>query len=60
MPKVLINGIWISVGQAGYKLWIKTLKMLFCYFLDNLQKGVNNFAIEHKIANLVVGGAVPP
>ena len=29
-------------------------------FLGQFAKGVNNFAIEHKIANLVVGGAVPP
>ena len=34
--------------------------LLLLSFLDNLQKGVNNFEIEHKIANLVVGGAVPP
>ena len=42
--------------------------MLFLSSLDNLledafiiyQKGIDNFEIEHKNANLGVGGAVPP
>ena len=60
MFKELKNGIEISVGQAVFKLWIKTVKMLFglitqeplglpkfwCYFW--VHKDVDNFEIEHK------------
>ena len=50
-----------------FKLWIKTVKMLFGPItqeplgLYNIyQKGVDKFEKEHKNANFGVGGAVPP
>ena len=50
MSKELKNGNEILVGQAVFKFWIKTVKILSG---STTQKGIDNFEKEHKHANFL-------
>ena len=59
------NVVWINNARTA---WPTYILVLFLNSLDKLlqdafiiyQKGVDSFEIEHKNANIGVGGAVPP
>ena len=55
LPKKLKNGIEILVGQAVFKLWIKTVKMLFGSITQE-PLGLPNFhAIFEFLGQLTAG-----
>ena len=55
LPKKLKNGIEILVGQAVFKLWIKTVKMLFGSITQESLGLPNFYAIFEFLGQLPVG-----
>ena len=55
LPKKLKHGIGILVGQAVFKLWIKTVKMLFGSITQELLGLPNFYAIFESLGQLTVG-----
>ena len=55
LPKKLKNGIEILVGQAVFKLWIKTVKMLFGSITQELLGLPYFHAIFEFLGQLTVG-----
>ena len=55
LPKKLKNGIEILVGQAVFKLWIKTFKMLFGSITQELLGLPNFHAIFEFLGQLTAG-----
>ena len=55
LPKKLKNGIEILVGQAVFKLWIKTVKMLLGSITQETLGLPNFYAIFEFLGQLTVG-----